>query len=47
MKSDSMYQAILHLAEGPKDLKEQQQLEPTMGFSYRQGIGELIFALTI
>jgi hypothetical protein len=47
MKSDSTYQAILQLAEGPESLKEQQQLEVSMGFSYRQGIGELIFALTI
>jgi hypothetical protein len=47
MKSDSTYQAILQLAEGPANLKDQQQLETAMGFSYRQGIGELIFALTI
>ena len=47
MKSDSTYQAILQLAEGPESIKEQLQLEETMGFSYRQGIGELIFALTI
>jgi hypothetical protein len=47
MKSDSTYQAILQLAEGLVSLKDQQQLETTMGFSYRQGIGKLIFALTI
>jgi hypothetical protein len=47
MKSDSTYQAILQLAEGPESMKERQQLEETMGFSYRQAIGELIFALTI
>ena len=47
MKSDTTYQAILQLAEGPESLKEQQLLEEAMGFSYRQGIGELIFALTI
>ena len=47
MKSDSTYQAILQLAEGSESKKEQQQLKESMGFSYRQGIGELIFALTI
>jgi hypothetical protein len=47
MKSYSTYQAILQLAEGPESIKEQQQLEMSMGFSYRQGIGEIIFALTI
>jgi hypothetical protein len=47
MKSDSMYQAILQLTEGPESIKEQKQLEESMGFNYRQGIGELVFALTI
>jgi hypothetical protein len=47
MKSDSTYLATLQLAEGPESMREQQQLEDSMGFSYRQAIGELIFALTI
>jgi hypothetical protein len=47
MKSDATYQAILQLAEGPENAREQQQLELSMGFSYQQGIGELIFALTV
>jgi hypothetical protein len=47
MKSDSAYQAILYLAEGPESIKERQQLEESMGFSYRQAISELIFALAI
>jgi hypothetical protein len=47
MKTDTAYQAMIQLAEGPEDPKEQQNLENAMGFSYRQGIGELIFALTI
>jgi hypothetical protein len=47
MKTDTAYQAMIQLAEGPEDPKEQQTLETAMGFSYRQGIGELIFALTI
>jgi hypothetical protein len=47
MKTDTAYQAIIQLAEGPEDPKDQMLLEEAMGFSYRQGIGELIFALTI
>jgi hypothetical protein len=47
MKSDSTYLAILQLAEGPDTEKERDQLEDSMGFSYRQAIGELIFAHTI
>jgi hypothetical protein len=47
IKSDSTYQAILQLAEGPKNVHEQLQLELSMGFSYQQGTGELIVALTI
>ena len=47
MKSDSTYLAILQLAEGPETAKEQNQLEESMGFSYHQAIGELIFAHTI
>jgi hypothetical protein len=42
-----MYQANLELSCGPDDIKEQQELERQMGFSYRQAIGELIFAMTI
>jgi hypothetical protein len=47
MKTDTAYQATLQLADGPEDPKDRQILEDTMGFSYRQCIGELIFALTI
>ena len=47
MKSNTSYQAILQLAEGSECIKEQVQLEASMGFSYQHGIGELIFALTI
>ena len=39
--------ATLELAEGPTDEKEKQALEQNMGFSYRQAIGEAIFAMTI
>jgi hypothetical protein len=47
MRNDSTYQANLKLSYGPEDVKEQQELETQMGFSYRQAIGELIFAMTI
>ena len=47
MRSNTAYQATLELAKAPKSEKEQRELEKAMGFSYRQAIGELIFALTI
>ena len=42
-----IYQSRIQLNEGPESIKEQKQLEKKMGFSYRQCIGELIYALTI
>jgi hypothetical protein len=47
MRNDAAYQATLELATAPETEKEQRELEKAMGFSYRQAIGELIFALTI
>jgi hypothetical protein len=47
MRNDAAYQATLELATAPETEKEQRKLEKAMGFSYRQAIGELIFALTI
>ena len=47
MRTDVDYQTKIQLDEGPETLKEQKQLEKRMGFSYRQCIGELIYALTI
>ena len=47
MRNDAAYQATLELAKAPETEKEQRELEKAMGFSYRQAIGELIFALTI
>jgi hypothetical protein len=47
MRNDSTYQANLELSYGPDNVKEQQELETQMGFSYCQAIGELIFAMTI
>ena len=42
MKTDVEYQTRIQLEEGPESLKEQQQLEKLMGFSYQQCIGKLI-----
>jgi hypothetical protein len=39
--------ATLELTEGPTNEKEKQALKKEMGFSYRQAIGEAIFAMTI
>ena len=47
MKTDVEYQTRIQLNEGPKSMKERKQLENQMGFSYRQYIGKLIYALTI
>ena len=46
MRSDSKYQATLETTKGPSEPQEQQKLEEQMGFSYRQAIGELIYAMT-
>jgi hypothetical protein len=47
MRDDAAYQATLELATALETEKAQRDLEKAMGFSYRQAIGELIFALTI
>jgi hypothetical protein len=48
MQTNSAYQAIIQLAKGPEEPKEQQALKEVMGFSYHhQGIKELIFTLTV
>ena len=47
MRNDAAYQASLKLVKAPDTKKEQRELKKAMGFSYRQAIGELIFALTI
>eukprot|EP00980_Cylindrotheca_fusiformis_P020335 scaffold7349_cov135-Cylindrotheca_fusiformis.AAC.1 len=46
MRNDSESLKILQTTQGPTDPKEKQQLETAMGFSYRQAIGELIFAMS-
>ena len=47
MRTNTEYQSRIQLSKGPETEKEQKQLERQMGFSYRQCIGELIYALTI
>jgi hypothetical protein len=47
MKRDSKYQVDIQTSRGPESIKEQKELEHRMGFSYRQTIGELIYALTV
>jgi hypothetical protein len=47
MKSDSKYQADIQTSRGPESIKEQKGLEKRMGISYRQTIGELIYALIV
>jgi hypothetical protein len=47
MKSDSEYQVDIQTSRGPESLKEQKELERRMGLSYRQTIGELVYALTV
>jgi hypothetical protein len=45
MHNDRKYIHELELTEGPPTEKEQLQLEKEMGFSYRRGVGELIYAM--
>jgi hypothetical protein len=47
MRNNAAFQATLELATVPATEKDQRELEKAMGFSYRQTIGKLIFALTI
>jgi hypothetical protein len=47
MKSDSKFQADIQTSLGPESIKEQNELEKRMSFSYCQTIGKLIYALTV
>ena len=47
MRTDTKHINELETTPGPTDAQERHNLEHTMGFNYRQAIGELIFALTI
>jgi hypothetical protein len=47
MRTETAFMAALELTEGPTDEHEKKALEKEMGFSYRQVIGEAIFAMTI
>ena len=46
MRSDSQTLKTIQETEGPTDPKEQQDLQNRMKFSYRQAIGELIYAMS-
>lgn len=45
MHNDTKYLAEIENSTGPTDNKEKDKLEKEMGFSYRRGIGELIYAM--
>jgi hypothetical protein len=47
MRTETAFMATLELTEGPVEEHEKKALEKEMGFSYRQVIGEAIFAMTI
>lgn len=47
MKSYTAYQTEIQIQQGSQDPAVAQKLERKMKLNYRQGIGELIFALTI
>ena len=47
MRNEASYMAELENTNGPTDLTQQQALEKEMGFSYRQVIGEAVFAMTL
>ena len=47
MSADNRYISSLELALRPQMEKDRQNLQTTMGLSYQQTIGELIFALVI
>lgn len=46
MRNDSDTMTKIQTEKGPTNLKEKRNLEKEMGFSYRQAIGELIFAMS-
>ena len=47
MRSDPAYIAALEETEGPGNEEDQQELQKTMGFNYRQVMGEIIFAMVV
>jgi hypothetical protein len=47
MQTETAFMATLELTEGPIEEHDKKTLEKEMGFSYRQVIGEAIFAMTI
>ena len=47
MQADNKNQADIQLSRAPEDPIEAKDLEKTIGFNYRQAIGELVYAYTI
>ena len=47
MRSDSDFLSKFDQESGPTDPEEAKRLQETMGFSYRQAVGELIYAMTV
>ena len=45
MRDDNVYQTLLDTAQGPANPIEKEQLGDEMNFSYRQALGELLFAI--
>ena len=45
MRNDTKYTTEIEISKGPENAKEQAELEQRMGFSYRQAIGELLYAM--
>ena len=45
MKDDNLYMHVLDTEKGPTTPEEQQKLEEEMEFSYRQALGEALFAM--
>lgn len=45
MKDDAAYLNILDNLQGPQAEKEKEMLEDEMGFSYREALGEILFAM--
>ena len=45
VKEEASYQTILDTTPLPANYTEREQLEVEMGFSYRQALGEMLFAM--
>ena len=45
MRNDNKYLAELEITIGPSSTEEKEELEQRMGFSYRQTLGEILYAM--